>query len=224
MWSSQSFCALKEITGTTTQCSPRCAPWVAPHSASQALHGRWECARVSDRLPHKLIAQSSQWNLPCSCVGNQHGSSTPTKLAASAHVATMEHYHARGMYSVRCAIESAGHVVVTRCSEASIRARAIDPAHAEWVSIASGYVHLPCPSLHLHVWHQRATAPSRVAPESTMSATSEAALMPEGIYPVMLTPFTASSVNSDGDPAVDHPCLAALSEWYIRSVRQRGTA
>jgi hypothetical protein len=43
--------------------------------------------------------------------------------------------------------------------------------------------------------------------------------MPEGIYPVMLTPFTASSVNSDGDPAVDHPCLAALSEWYIRSVR-----
>lgn len=103
LWRSQSFCALKEITGATTQCSPRCAPWVAPHGASQALHGRGQCARVSDRLPHKLIAQSSQWNLPCSCVGNQHGSSTPTELAASAHVATMEHYHAE---CTLCSVQS----------------------------------------------------------------------------------------------------------------------
>lgn len=43
-------------------------------------------------------------------------------------------------------------------------------------------------------------------------------LMPEGIYPVMLTPFTSSAVNGNGDPAVDHKCLAVLSDWYIRCV------
>eukprot|EP00037_Helgoeca_nana_P029619 m.355821 g.355821 ORF g.355821 m.355821 type:complete len:338 (+) comp28016_c0_seq32:861-1874(+) len=40
-------------------------------------------------------------------------------------------------------------------------------------------------------------------------------VMRQGIYPVMLTPFEPHA--EVGDPPVDHGCLAALSEWYIRS-------
>ena len=34
--------------------------------------------------------------------------------------------------------------------------------------------------------------------------------LPGGMYPVMLTPFFP-------DGAVDHPCLTALTEWYVAS-------
>mmetsp|Transcript_27508 Transcript_27508/g.72303 ORF Transcript_27508/g.72303 Transcript_27508/m.72303 type:complete len:352 (+) Transcript_27508:99-1154(+) len=43
------------------------------------------------------------------------------------------------------------------------------------------------------------------------TAAESAAQFPDGIYPVMLTPFTPDGA------AVDHECLAALSEWYIQS-------
>jgi hypothetical protein len=177
LWSSQSICALKEITGTTTQCSPRCAPWVAPHSASQTLHGRCQCARVSDRLPHKLIAQSSQWNLPCSCVGNQHGSSTPTKLAASAHVATMEHYRAE---CTQCGVQSkaratlwsqgARGLVYTRSIARSIQS--CIQARAEVVCIRLRSSRLQWVCLHLHVWHQRAPCQRRARLRSCRKAST----------------------------------------------------
>eukprot|EP00035_Acanthoeca_spectabilis_P002033 m.84474 g.84474 ORF g.84474 m.84474 type:complete len:345 (+) comp11310_c0_seq1:48-1082(+) len=39
--------------------------------------------------------------------------------------------------------------------------------------------------------------------------------MPDGVYPVMLTPFLRATDASA--PGVDYPCLAKLSDWYIRS-------
>jgi len=44
-----------------------------------------------------------------------------------------------------------------------------------------------------------------------MAEVDKFAPLPKGLYPVMLTPFT-----EDGS-AVDHECLAALSQWYLDS-------